>query len=250
MNQPAFIWQVPATTAAVTASDSLAGTSPAWLLEGIEDAWWRPADQSGTTTLTIDLGSAQAVDCVALVGQDLDGVTLTVSASTDNFATSDDELAAAAALSGDFNAWRSFTGGTYRYWRLEFAGMSSAFGITHVCLDGLRLLPWLADGYDNDSLETDAVDMVSLTGLYLGNSQSRAMWTQRLDFGTVTAAELAVFLDWRDDCLVTKRPFFFVPDTAAAACRFVWTEKGYSFSAPQRTGLHDLGAIPITGRAR
>lgn len=251
MEQPAFIWQAYSTTASATATDSATGTAAADALLATEDPGviWKPADITGTKSFTIDMGAAMALDCFALSGAGLSGITVEVRASTDNFSASDVQLLAGTSMIGSISAWRKFTNAAeYQYYRLNFSSFGTDFYLAFVALDQLQLLPWLSDGHDPDQMETDTEDMESPTGIYLGSVQNKIMRNLSLDFGQVLDNELTIFQSWANDCFLAKRGFFYVPDSSASTVYFGRTDKKYKFTAPRKKGLADLGAIPFISR--
>lgn len=254
MAQPAFIYPnspyLP--SAAATATDAYAGTSAQNVLSATEDTYWRPANLSGTKHLTIDLIDTRLIDCLALLGQGLDGATVEVRASTDNFAASNVQIVAPTVLVSQVNAaWLPFDGETahiYRYWRLSFTTLSSAFRVAWVSLADLALLPYFESDPEADSLDIEAEDLISPQGLYLGTAQQSAMRAMSLEFGQVTDAEFFVINHWAGQCLRTKRPFFVVPDTDDTAAYFGWV-RDKRFSAPLKNGLREVSSLTFMTRA-
>lgn len=255
MNRPAFLYpNTPyLSSATAAATDSYAGSSPSAMLSATEDTYWRPANVSGAKTVTIDLAEARLVDTLALLGQGLDGVTVEVRASTDGFITSNVQIVPDTVLVADVNAaWLDLQDEqthVYRYWRLIFSTMGSAFRVAFACLCDRALLPWFEDDIDADSVEADGEHLMSAQGLYLGSPQQNAMRELRLNLGAVTDGEYFVIAHWAARCVATLNPFFLVPDTATPACLFgVVADK--RFSAPYRNGLREVQSIRFLTRAR
>ena len=248
MNRPAFIYAayLPGTT--VAATDTAAGYAPADVLEGCEDSGWKPVDTTGSKSLTLDLGGAFLVGALAMTGEYLNGVTLEVRASSDNFALSDVQVSPPASIVNFTTAWRNWSAGTWRYWRLIFSGIGASFLLHHVALGPFEPLPFHGDGHDPDTFGAEGDHLVSVSGYYLGNSQRRAMRAISLGFGQVTADEYVLFQRWADVCVRTLRPFFYVPDTDGTDCLFGWIDAKYKFSAPYKNGLRDMAKIPFNAR--
>lgn len=112
-------------TGTLTASTTAVGYAVASLGDFRPYTWWK-----GTAmpeTVTVDCGSAQAADLLAVFGHDLytQGATLEVRGSTDNFAASDVLVASKTPTSDDpfLVSWGSVS---YRYWRLKITGATVA----------------------------------------------------------------------------------------------------------------------------
>lgn len=244
MAQPAFLYFTPGSTA--TAKSLVAADADNVLIQ-TEDTFYQPPS-AAAFSIVVDLGAAAAVDYFGIVGKDLDGVSVTVTASTDDFVASDVAISSAANLSAPVNAaWRSFTTGTYRYWKLAFTGHTTAIRIAHIALGTLALLPYFKSDYDEDSVNTDAKQMVSPSGYFVGATQQKAMRELPLEIGEVTASELTNILSWRNECVTTSRPFFFVPDTSASVVYWGWTEG--QFRAPFEENLYKVSSFTFITRA-
>lgn len=248
MDQPLFIFADYLPTATVTATDTASGYAAANVLQAHEDTSWKPADNTGTKTLTFDLTTPLSRGALAIAGEYLNGVSLEVRASTDDFVASDVEISAAAVISDPTTTYRLWTNAQYRYWRLVFTDLGASTEIYHAALQRQDLLPFLDDGFDPDAYKTEGSHLLAVDGHYLGSVQTRTMRELSLDFGQVTAAEAVLFQRWADACVKTLRAFFFVPDSASATCHFGWVDAKYAFKAPYKKGLRDISAIPFTAR--
>ena len=251
MNQPAFIHCAYAATASASATDTATGYAPADALIATEDPGvaWKPANTTGAKSYTIYLDGPQVIDCLALLGRGLNGITLEVRGSTDNFSTSNVQLSAGAALVGSCIAWRKWTNSTaYRCIRLNFSGFGSDFLLMYACPTQLQPLPYHADGHDPDVIQAETKHLLSPQKMFLGTTQQNATRPLSLDWGQLTDAEYAPFAAWADNCVATSRPFFYVPDIDQSTVYFGWTDEKYKFSAPYKNGLRDIGKIPFTAR--
>lgn len=253
MAQPKFLFPntpyLPTATAAAT--DAYAGTAAANVLTATEDAYWRPANVTGSKTLTIDLGEPRNVNALGLAGEAMDGATIEVRASTDNFVASDEQIQAPAILTATVNAgWSDLGDGTtYRYWRLIVSTFGSAFRLSWVCLCSSALLPYFEEDWDAESLDVTAEDLVSAEGLYLGTNQSATLRALRLGFGAVTEGEWTVLRSWAGQCLRQRRPFIVVPDSSADEA-FFGTVREKKFSAPLTSGMVKPSDLTFQTRAR
>lgn len=250
MNKPAFIYATHLTTAVATATDAATGYAVANVLDATEDTSWRPLDTTGAKTVTINLGGTLPIGQIAVLGNYLNGVTLSVHGSTDGFVASDVELSAAAVIgsSAFITAWRRFTEGLYSHIRLTFSGFAASFEVQHIACCRAVPLPYLEDGHDPDCFQATGTHLVGVAGTYLGASQQNTMLTLSLNFGQITAAQYLPFQLWAEYCVMTMRPFFYVPDIDAPECYFVWVDAKYKFSAPYKNGARKVAPMPVTGR--
>jgi len=248
--KPAFIYANYLPTAAVTATDTATGFDPADVLEPVEDTGWKPTDVSEPKSLTIDLGVSVPWGCLAILGEYLNGVTLQVLASTDDFVGSSVEVSAAAVINtGTFvSTWRSFTERNERYCRLIFSDMGASFEIHHVAICRYDQLPYLNDGHDPSVIQATGTHMISQAGYYLGSNHQRTMKPLSLDFGQTTAAQFVKLQRWADVCVNKMQPFFYVPDTGLPECWFGWLDEKYKFAAPSKEGARRIAPIPFTTR--
>lgn len=246
MDFPAFIYaNYPAGTSAA-ATGMATGQTAADVLQANEDTYISP---SGTSlTLTITAPSPLAYSCLALAGENLDGVALEVRGSTDNFASSNVVISASAALSGNTSAWRAFAVATYRYWRLTFTGATTTLRLYHVVLAPLVKLPLMADGADLGNFQATTNHIISPQGHFLGTQKQKCERKLALNFGQEDEPEYQLFVAWAMACVYNPQAFFLVPDCSAATCYFGYTDPDYSFSAPMSVGLRTIGRIPFTSR--
>jgi hypothetical protein len=255
MNKPSFIYPIHLSSATVTATDTAATVngvnySAANILEGTEDTSWRPLNNTGSKTLTIALGGLLPIGQVALLGNYLNGVTMELRGSTDNFSTSNVQLSAAATISSSafITAYRRFTEAQYSHIRLIFSGFSTSFEVQHVAICRAVPLPYLADGHDPDAFQPTGTHLIGTAGTYLGATQQNTMRLLNLDFGQITSGQYLPFQLWAEYCVMTIRPFFYVPDVDQAECYFGWIDAKWKFSAPMKSGARKIAAIPFTGR--
>lgn len=249
MSRPILIYADYLPNAAVTATDTLVGLDPADILQAEEDNVWMPADVAAPKSLVIDLGAPQEIGCLGLVGENLNEVVLEVRASSDNFVSSDVQMAAAATITDFISAWRSWPNTSYRYWKLVFSNMNTSFSVAHVALCRLNFLPWFADGMDLDAIQTTGYQLVSPDGRYLGSNRLRTMHNIDLIWGKVTDANYALFQPWAEACVHQMNAFFVVPDSSQATCLFSWlTDPKFAFKAPRTNGVRSMPTINISSR--
>lgn len=230
----------------MTLANAAAGQTGTDVLQPNEDTYVSPA--ATTLTITIDLLAASSNGCIALAGENLNGVLMELRGSTDNFGSSNVVLSASAALSGFTAAWRAYTPASYRYLRITLTGATTATRIYHAAVAPLQLLPYLEDGADLDAFQSSTNHIISPQGHFLGSQKSKTERKIPLSWGQVTDTEYQLFVAWATACVRTPQAFFFVPDSAISTCYFGYTDQGYTFSAPSKNGLHALSKIPFTAR--
>lgn len=248
MNQPLLIYSDYLPAATVTATDTKAGLDPLDVLQAEEDNVWQPANTSGAKSLTIDLGSAQDVGCVGIVGEYLLGVQIAVAASSDNFAASNVAMGTITPMGSYTTAWLGWGDVSYRYWRLTFTGVGPSFAVAHVALCRMQLYPWFADGADLRAYKSEGSILTAPDGRFLGSNRLRTMREVPLDWGQVTDTEFVWFERWADASIKPMRPFFLVPDTDQEECWFGWLDPRTKFSAPMKHGLRDVGKMTFLAR--
>ncbi|OHD20433.1 MAG: hypothetical protein A2Y38_26360 [Spirochaetes bacterium GWB1_59_5] len=250
MSRPSFIYPTHLNIATAAATDTATGYAAANVLEGCEDTAWRPSDVTGAKSVIIALGGLLPIGQVAVLGQYLNGVSLEVRGSTDGFVASDVALSAAAVINSSafVTGWRSFGEGSYSHIKLIFADMGASFEVQHIACCRAVTLPFLDDGYDPDVFQSEGTHLIGVAGTYLGATQQRSMRSLSLNFGQIPSALYPAFRLWAEYCVMTMRPFFYIPDTALPECYFGWVDAKYKFSAPFKNGLRKLAAIPFTSR--
>lgn len=246
MDEPLFVYANYPDAVTVTLANAAAGQVGTDVLEANEDTYVSPA--AATLTLTIDLLTPFSCGCLAIAGENLNGVSLELRASSDNFVGSDVLISAAAPLYGYIAAWRLFTPVTYRYFRVVITGATSGTRIYHLALAPALLLPYMADGADLDAFQSTANHILSPQGHFMGSELTKCERKISLSWGQVMEAEYGLFLLWAYACVQTPKAFFFVPDSGVTTCIFGYTDQNYKFSAPMKNGLRKLAAIPFTGR--
>jgi hypothetical protein len=238
MSQPAFYWNKISTSATYTATDTLSGTDVEDIQYTTEDTDWGPADVSGTKSIIIDNGADLTVDTLCLLGDNLNGVTLEIRGSTDNFSTSDVLVSAGATLTSLVNtAYRSFAEATYRYWKFNFTTFPSTMRIDHLALDLQVLLPFFEVDPDEGNVTPTAVHLVSKGGLYLGSAQDKSERRMTLDFGEITDTEKVDLLSWANAVIKEVNPFFVHVDTSTSLIHFGYLDNAGSWAAPLDMGV-------------
>jgi hypothetical protein len=249
MGQPTIIFCDYGTTASVTATSTLTGTSAADVLISTEDTYHQPTSTS-SYSIVIDAGVALTSDVVAFLGANLVGVTIEVRGSTDNFVSSDVQVKAGTLLTANVNAaYLAYTAASYRYWKFNISGHASNTRIAHICLDTAVDFPYFETDPDILNVTPSAKQLISASGIYVGTNQTKAMRELNLDWGEVTASELAVLEVWAEHSIETVTSFFLIPDQALTDIFFGWLPNGGQFSAPLEDGVYKVAPNKMTTRA-
>jgi len=109
MGQPAFIFGSYSSLATVTASSSKSGFLAADILSATEDVGHTPAT-SGTVSYLIDCDSDRTVDCLAILGENCDGLVCSIEGSDNG--TDWVLMETPLAVNGDFATDTAWTKGT------------------------------------------------------------------------------------------------------------------------------------------
>jgi hypothetical protein len=248
--RPSFIYSIAPVTATAAASDTASGYAAQNIMEACEDTSWKPANITGSKTININLGLVLPLGAVAILGQYLNGITLEIRGSNDNFVSDNVQLSAPTVInSPTFNtAYRLFTGVDYQYISLIMSGFGASSEIMHVAACREVSLPYLEDNHDAESYQPTGTHLVAPSGVYLGSSQQSTMRNLTLDFGQIPTSMFPAFQLWAEACIKTMKPFFYVPDVDQPECHFGWADAKYKFSAPSKLGRHKIAAIPFTSR--
>lgn len=249
MAQPTLMFCDYGSTATVTASSTLNGLVATDILIATEDTYHSPTSTS-SYNIVIDAGESITADAVAFLGAYLDGVTVEVRGSTDNFSASDVQVSAGSALTANINsAWRAFTEASYRYWKFNVSGHPSNIRISHICLCSAADYPYFEKDPDILNVKPEATQLLSQSGIYVGSNQTKTMRELPLIWGEVTASELAVLSVWKVACIETVKAFFLIPDQDEDDVFFGWIDGGGEFSAPLENGVYKIRANTMTTRA-
>lgn len=248
MGKPTLLYCEYGNTATATASLTGNGNDSDILI-ATEDTYYAP--QATTSfNIVIDMGSAVVVDSVAILGANLDGASVEVRGSTDNFSASDVSVSASATIDAPVNAaWRSFTEVTYRYYKILFSGHPSNARVAHICLSSAGVFPYFETDPDIRNFKPTAKQLISQAGVYIGANQKKSMREMALDFGEVTPSELTVVQTFAEACVKTVNPFFLVPDVAETDCFFGWIPDGGQFKSPYTPGVYSIDPFTFETRA-
>jgi hypothetical protein len=237
-------------TVAVTDTFSPAGNyAGVNVLNPTEDLTHRFANNVGIKDILIDQIDSRTLEFVALLGDFLDGVTMEVRASTDNFTVSDVQLLAATVISADLNcAWQALTTtGDYRYLKIRLSGISSSLEVAHVCAGELIENPYFEEDWLPDNINATGKHLESSAGYYVGSTVEKVMREMVIAPGQLTEVEFAVYKNWAYECIAGMRPFFLVPEIDEDNVYFGWISDGV-FSAPRPNGVRDISEMTFITR--
>lgn len=247
MGQPAFFWCEYSDSATVTATDSAEGADASDILYSTDDLTHSFANATGTKTYTIDLAASTSVTALAILGEGINGESVEVRGSTDNFVTSDVQLKASTALIAEINAaYLTFTGGSYRYIKLNFNSPSTAMQIAHVCLGDVTQVEYFEEDWDAPNIQHTGDHTISDTGYYLGSNVKAVYKRLNIVMGDLTSAQFSVLSGWRSYCVDGLRPFFVIPDQSSTNIYFGWQK---DFSAPESNARRSVAPFEFTTRA-
>lgn len=252
MGKPALLYTNYLPTATVTATDSYAGTDPVNVLGSTEDVFWRPANTTAAKTLTFDFDEVRNVNAVAFVGEELDGVTVTVEGSADGTFTDAVTLVNAEVLSSPVNvAWEPITQTIYRHVRCTFSTFGNRMRISHIIFAFYSPAPYFEDDWDPQNITDTGEVQMSAGGLYLGAFQLRTMRSLTMRWGQVWSVEYAVLNDWVNNCIRRFAPFVLVPDTDEDEAYFGWVDNP-RFSSPYNPngGYREVDRLTMMTRAQ
>jgi hypothetical protein len=224
-----------------TASSSAAGYPAIAATYPTTFEYWKPT--STTSTWTIDLGSAQAVDFVGLVG-DMAGCTIAVQRSTNNstWTTVDTRT----TITDRINLFL-FGSVSARYWRLSITVAIPSIAVVYIGT-ALAMQRKIYQGHSPLILsrETELSNNVSDGGQYLGRSIIRKGAQTACAWSHLTA-------DWYrsnfDPFVKASRtaPFFIAwrPSQYTSELGYVWVDGDI---APTNTGPKNYMSVDMTVR--
>jgi len=245
--QPAFLYATYGPSATVTASTTAAGYSAVDILQADENNGWKPAVTTAST-ITIDLGYSATTDYLALVGANIEGVSITLTGSANSDMSAGVTLIAETTITNAGEFWLKYATSTYRYLRLTVAGHSTAMQIKHVVCGLLSPLPFMEDGFCGNPIQAEGQHLISYAGLFLGSVTQRVIRPFNIPFGQVDAVEEIAFSNWKAACVETAQGFFFVPDTASSECYFGYVDKKWKYEPTMKMGMASIPKIPFTAR--
>jgi hypothetical protein len=201
-------------------------------------------------TITVDCGSAKAVDYWAVYGHDLytGGCTIELRGSTDNFSASDVLVDTLTPASNDPFV-RLIASVSYRYWRLRITGTTAptlALAALGVAFD---IPAYLASGFDPIGRTIKGQANRSEMGHPLGRTVKYEEWSETLKFELVTWAWVrsSWLAAWRAH--VRDDPFLFVWDPMSHLDEVYLVSVKDKFSTPHRPGSYADLSLEVTGVA-
>jgi len=227
MSNPKLLFDNRLADGVVTASSTATGFDPANVADMRPYTFWQPSVFLGNNTpyarLMVDCGAAASADSFALCSHDLvanDCSFLNLTASTDNFVSSNVSLAA-LELANDNPTIGQFTSASYRYFRLTFSRKSKFHGYESTFDNGY----WGKTG-GTATVANTAVDPYGTT------TSDTFSDTSALTYGYLSKAITGINGSkiWRSSINVLK-------DAVGKATRFVLLYITYSGSTTENYGL-------------
>jgi hypothetical protein len=228
------------------ASSTASGFAAANLRDWRPYTWWKPA--ALPATVTVDCGSAKAADYALVYGHDLaiQGCTVEVRGSTDNF-TSSNVLVATATPTDNEPVLLSFASVSYRYWRLRITG-SAAPALAIAAIGAVLEVPvGLQQGYDPLGREIDGQMNNNEAGQPLGRVVQYERWRQNITFQRVswTWVRNTWLPAWRAH--LRSSPFAFGWDVGAYPKDVKLVNVGRQFDTPHYSGARCDLRLEMTG---
>ena len=195
----------------------------------------------GTEYVTVDLGSALAVDYWAIAGHDggTQGATYKLQYSTDNFAGDTNDFNGTVTPSDDAVIIKTGTTQTKRYWRLEVVQGATAVSIGQLSIGarydapvGMRagfVVP--VHGYRDKFMNN-----LSDSGAFIGRSLIRVQRETVIDVTNLTLAQVRSDIEPLVNHALSK-PFFFLWDETnyAAEAAYCWLRGDPTIASPSET---------------
>ena len=222
------------------ASSTAAGYNVLNLRDFRPYTWWKPT--ALPATVTVDCGSAKAVDYWAVYGHDLftQSATIELRGSTDNFSASDVLLDTATRANNKALA-RYINSASYRYWRLRITG-STMPSIAIAALGALLDIPsYLMDGFDPVGRKIVGASNQSMDGHPLGRTIRYEQWDESIRFQLLSWGWLRSSFEAAWSAHLRDDPFLFVWDPTGHPAEIFLVMIKDKFSSPHRSGsLCDL----------
>lgn len=203
--------------------------------------WWKPT--ALPATVTVDCGSAKAVDYWAVYGHNLftAGCTIELHGSTDNFSASD--VTVDTFTPADNLAFARYVASvSYRYWRLRITGAAIMPSLAIAALGVLLDVPsYLMEGFDPTGRKVIGVSNRSMDGHPLGRTVKYEQWEESLRFQLLSWSWLRDSFVAAWDAHLRDDPFLFVWDPSGHADEIYLVMVKDNFETPHRAGsLCDL----------
>lgn len=203
--------------------------------------WWKPT--ALPATVTVDCGSAKAVDYWTVYGHDLftQAATIELRGSTDNFGASNVLLDTFAPTDNKAFA-RYITSVMYRYWRLRITGGATMPSIAIAALGQLLDVPsYLESGFDPTGRKVVGVSNRSMDGHPLGRTVKYEQWEESLKFQLLTWSWLRASFEAAWTAHLRDDPFLFVWNPIGQPAEIYLVMAKDAFKSPHRAGsLCDL----------
>jgi hypothetical protein len=243
---PKFLYENRLDDATPVASTTAAGDYNVLNLRDFRPyTWWKPT--ALPATVTVDCGSAKAVDYWAVYGHDLftAGCTIELRGSTDNFSASD--VLVDSVTPADNKAFARYVASvSYRYWRLRITGAATMPALAIAALGVLLDVPsYLTEGFDPIGRKVIGVSNRSMDGHPLGRTVKYEQWEESLNFQLLTwgwlrsSFQVAWVAHLRDD------PFLFVWDPAGHPAELYLVSVKDLFKSPHRAGSYCNLALDV-----
>jgi hypothetical protein len=245
---PKFLYDNRLDDATPAASTTAAGFDVLNLRDWRPYTWWKPT--ALPATVTVDCGSSQAADYLAVYGHTLgtNGNTIQVRKSTDNF-SANDVLVATLTPADDEPFVVEFSSTSSRYWRIRIL-TGTAPSIAIAALGAAFVFPRRLDnGFDPITRKVKGQVNRSEDGHPLGRVIAYESWDQELSFGAIewTWLRSTWVPAWRAH--LRGSPFIFAWDLTDHADELYLVQAGDEYDSPHTLGPYAELKLKLRGVA-
>jgi hypothetical protein len=246
MSTPLLLWAPTYWSGITITAENLTGTL-ADLLQADEGSFCQ-VTAAGNIVITLDLLTARASTHIALAGELLGELLITVERSSNNSDWVAVTTAAATLVNNLANIIAFTASQTYRYLRLTIISAPTGCRIYHVIATAAQSWPYMVDGFDPVAYKIDGTALTSPQGHLIGLQRNGCTRQLRIDFGQLSSVEVAPVLALFDECLRNPQGYFFQPDQAANGVFFGHTGFGNTYGAPLKGGLYEPTPVDFIAR--
>lgn len=232
--------------AAPSASSTMAGYDVLNLRDFRPYTWWQA--ETLPATVSVDCGSAQAVNYWGLYGHNLAtyGCTIQLRGSTDNFVSSD-VLVDSCTPSTNSPFIRTIGSTSYRYWRQRITGASPPKVAIALMGASLDLPVYMEEGFDPTMRNPEGIYNRSVKGHPLGRVTEYEEWAAQLKFGLVSWSWVRqswtpAWTTWLRD-----NPFLFAWDLDSYPAEVFLLVAKDKFTSPHKPGSYADLNVDVVG---
>jgi hypothetical protein len=246
MGLPALIWAPLWLSSAVVTVSNLSGT-PADMLQPDEGTYCQ-ITAAGNVVVTINCGTAKTINCLAITGELLAGLSISVDRSSDGGSWSSVALISSSIVNNLANIIWFTASQSYQYFRLTITAAPVNLRIYHIAPAPAYLWPKLVDGFDLVGYQPDVTVLKSPQGHPLGIQRNACLRNLTIDFGQMLQAQSVSGQYLLDECINHPQCFFFQPDSANSPTYFGHANMGKKYGIVQKIGRYTMTPIEFISR--